>query len=204
MPPCQKSSAQVLQSASGKLGSRAANRSVNLELIWPPLYTEDATRLRGVGPVVARPATCCRAISAVVTRETPVITHPRPVVARSQPYAPNCDPSSPNPTPVVARFFLNFRTHCRMLPPVVVCSHPSSHAADPSSRTLDPLLRGVQLVIATFPMPARTCPRQPYKYTRVFSFRCTLSVHPNLHLPRRLLAGFSTGCFTFFIARHPP
>ena len=48
-----------------------------------------------------------------------------------------------------------------------------------------------------------TRPRQPSKYVRVFSFLCTLSEHPGLHLPRRLLAVFSTGCQTLFIARHP-
>ena len=44
---------------------------------------------------------------------------------------------------------------------------------------------------------------QSYKYARSLIFLCTLSEHPGLHLPRQLLAGFSTRCLTFFITRHP-
>ena len=69
---------------------------MNPELICSLLYTVDATCPHGVGPVVARPVTHRRAISAVVARVTPV-------VARSQSYVPDRDPSLPDSTAIVAR-----------------------------------------------------------------------------------------------------
>ena len=59
----------------------------------------------------------------------------------------------------------------------------------------------------TRPTSVRASPistRQPYKYARTLIFLCTMSEHPGVHLPRRLLAGFPMGCLTFFIACHPP
>ena len=180
LPPCQKSSVQVLQSALGELGSGAANRSVNPELIWP-LYIL-WTRHVCVGSDPSSP-------------------DPRPVVARSQPSSPNQHPSSPD-------FFLNFRTHCRALrtryrklwtrrrtlPPVVARCKPIVGHCGPIVVRYIPVVARCGPVVATLPAPPRTCPRQPYKYVCVFSFLYTLSEHPGLHLPRRLLAGFSTGC----------
>ena len=151
-----------------------------------------AKRLCRVEPVVARSATrrCptrdqssrdlsrCRASS---TRRCPTL-YPSSGVAY---------PSSP------VSFFssrtrrLALRTHCLELS----TRHRTGRTRrrevrDPSSRS--------------FPRPPRTCPRAPYKYVRVSLFPRTLSEHPGLHLPRRLLAGFSKGCFIFFIVRHPP
>ena len=164
-----------------------------------------ATRPRGVGPVVAQPATRCHAISAVValsppslheqhrivarpcTRRRALRTHRRPFLFLTPvPVVARCGPVVASCRSVVAR--------CR---PVVGQCGPSSRAAYPSSRGADPSLR-------PFPRPPHTHPRTPYKYARVSLFPRTLSEHPDLHLPRRLLAGFSKGCFIFFIARHPP
>ena len=64
LPHYQKSSAQVLQSAPGELGSGAANRSVNPDLICPP-YILWPRRIR-VG-------------------SDPLSPDPQPIVARSQP-----------------------------------------------------------------------------------------------------------------------
>ena len=142
-----------------------------------------AKRLRGVGPVVARPATHRRAISAVVAQAAPVVARPCTrrwaLRTRRRPFL------FLTPIPVVAR--------CG---PVVACCQPSSRAVDPSSGSADPSSR-------PFPRPPRTRPHAPYKYARVSLFPRTLFEHPGLHLPRRLLAGFSKGCFIFFIARHP-
>ena len=83
LPPCQKNSAQIHQSAPGELGSGAANRSVNPELICPPYILWPRRVCAGLDPsshdprpVVACRATCRRAISAVVTEATPVIARP--------------------------------------------------------------------------------------------------------------------------------
>ena len=100
-PPCQKNSAQVLQSAPRELGSGAANRSVNPELICPP-YILWTRRVRA--------------------GSDPSSLDPRPVVAQAQPSSPDQhpslparDPSSPDlnrtrPTlhPSLPEFFLSF------------------------------------------------------------------------------------------------
>ena len=92
---------QVLQSAPGELGSGAANRSVNPELICPPyiLWT--------------------RRVRAGSDPSSPIV---RPIIAQSQPSLPEQHPLSPDPIPVVrccvpivARFFLNSRTRRREL-----------------------------------------------------------------------------------------
>ena len=178
----------------------------------PALYTVATTHPRGVGPVVARPATRRRAIAAVVTR---CGTHRRAiyaVVART--------------APVVARSYTRcwaLHTCCRPfffklpypssrvaepLSPAVDSSsraaNPSTGTADPSSRATYPSSRGADPLSQPFSHPPCTRSRAPYKYARVLLFPRTLSEHPGLHLPRRLLAGFFKGCFTFFIARHPP
>ena len=168
----------------------------------------DTTRPHGVGPIVARSATRRRSISAIVTRHatlgreiSTVIARPRPVVARSHPYVPDPAPIVACCVLVVTQIFYNFRTchredcyfstHSRAL-------HTSRHALWTRRREVrDPSLR-------PFPCSPGTRSRQPYKYARVFSFLCTLLEHFGLYLPQQLLAGFSTGCFTFFIARHPP
>ena len=141
-----------------------------------------ATRPRGIGPVVARSQLSSPAA--------------RPVVARSQPSSPGQHPSSTDLVPVIGRC-VPVVTHFFKLP------YPSSCIADPLSRAVDPSSRAANRR-RDLPRPPRTRPREPYKYARVLLFPCTLSEHPGLHLPRRLLAGFSKGCFTFFIARHPP
>ena len=117
----------------------------------------------------------------VVTRSQPSSFVARPVVARNPPSLPEQHPSSPDPISivgccilVVARFFLNFHTRRHAL------RTRRHEVRDPLSRP--------------FPRPPRTRLRQPYKYARVFFFPYTLSKHPGLHLPRRLLAGFSKGC----------
>ena len=77
LPHCQKSSVQVLQSAPGELGSGAANRSVNPELICPPYILWPR---------------CVRAGS------DPSSPDPRPVVARSQPSSRNLCGRRPSST----------------------------------------------------------------------------------------------------------
>ena len=64
LPHCQKSSAQVLQSTPGELGSGAANRSVNPDLICPPYILWPRSIRAG---------------------SYPSLPDPRPVVVRSQP-----------------------------------------------------------------------------------------------------------------------
>ena len=207
LPHCQKSSAQVLQSAPGELGSGAANRSVNPDLICPPYILWPRSVRAGsdpsspvVRPVVARPR--CRA-----TRRRTSSTRRRPTRRRRALQYP----SSP------VSFFNSLYPSSRVAYPSSRAVDPSSRAADPSSGSADPSSRadypsshgsdpssrGARPVVATLPAP-RTRPRAPYKYARVSLFPRTLSEHPGLHLPRRLLAGFSKGCFIFFIARHPP
>ena len=121
------------------------------------------------------------------------------------------DPSSPNPQPVVVRSqpsSLVVQPVIARPPPSSFEQHPSLHAVHPLSRTVDSssrvatrrrALRTRRCKVRNpssrpFPHPPRTRPRQPYKYARVFLFPRTLSEHPSLHLLRRLLAGFSTGC----------
>ena len=137
-----------------------------------------AKRPRGVGPVVARSA-----------------TRRRPTLYPSSGVAYSSSPVS----------FFNSRTRRRALQTrrravrtrrcaLTTCRRTGRthrrEVRDPSSRP--------------FPRPPRTRPHAPYKYVRVSLFPRTLSEHSDLHLPRRLLAGFSKGCFIFFIARHPP
>ena len=191
----------------------------------------DTTRPRGVGPVVARLATRHRGSLAVVVRHATrgreisvAVARPRPMVARSQPSSPARDPwspdlnhtrltttcgrpiqqpSLPDPAPVVARIFLTFVPVVARCILVVACCGPVVGHCVPVIARCGPATARCTTLPALAPHPsAPGC--QLYKYACVFSFLCTLSEHPGLHLPRRLLAGFSTGCFTFFIARHPP
>ena len=164
---------------------------MNPDLICPP-YILWSRRVRaGSDPsspdpqlVVTHCATRRRAISAVV--------------AQSPPSSPEQHPSSPDPVPVVGRcvpvvasFLFNSRTRRREL------STRRRAVRTRRCEVRNPSLR-------PFPRPPRTRPRASYKYAQVLLFPRTLLEHPGLHLPRRLLAGFSKGCFIFFIARHPP
>ena len=150
LPPCQKNSAQVLQSAPGGLGSGATNWSVNLELICP-LYILWSRRVREGSdpsshdprPVVVRPATGRRTISAVVTRRATRRHVIFAVVARP---CTRCLVLRTRHRPIFFKF-----------------PYPSSSTTDPSSRAAYPSSR-------PFSHPPRTRLRQPYKYARVFFF----------------------------------
>ena len=132
----------------------------------------------------------------------------RPVVARSQPslpvlrlVVPRSQPSSPDPVPVVrccvpvvAQFFLNFciyrcvlRTRRREL-------WTPRQALRTRRRVLHTRRRALR-TRRRDPSHARSAPVCPNPIsTHAFSYFPALSEHPGLHLPRRLLAGFSTGC----------
>ena len=204
LPHYQKSSAQVLQSTPGELGSGAANWRVNPDLICPPY--------------ILWPRCVC-------TGSDPSSPDPRPVVTRSQSSSHNLrrrHPSSTRRRPTLYSssgivylsspvFFLTpvlVVVRCGPVVvsyrPVVAHCQPSSGSADPLLHAAYPSLRGADPSSRPFPHSPCTHQRAPYKYARVLLFPCTLSEHPGLYLPRRLLAGFSKGCFTFFIARHPP
>ena len=200
LPHYQKSSAQVLQSAPGKLGSGAANRSVNLDLIYLPYI---------LWP---------RSVRAGSDSSSP---DPRPVVARSQPLS--CDlrrrrTSSTRRRPTLYPSSLA-RTRRRPTQyPSSGVAYPSSRVADPSSRVVDPLSRAAsrhralqthRWAVRTRRRALTTRRRDPFRARPApvrarFIIPRTPSEHPGLHLPRRLLVGFSKGCFIFFIARHPP
>ena len=181
---------QVLQSAPGELGSGAANRSVNPELICPPYIlwprrvhagsdpsSRDRSRHRPPCDPSSRDLSRRRAIFAVIAQAPPVVARPRTcrraLHTRHRP------------------FFLNSRIRRRAL------RTRRRQLLTRCREVCDPSLR-------PFPRPPRTRPRAPYKYARVLIFPRTLSEHPGLHLLPRLLVGFSKGYFTFFIARHPP
>ena len=107
LPHCQKSSAQVLQSAPSELGSGAANQSMNPDLICPP-YILWPQRIRAGSdpsspdprPVIAR----SQPLSRNLRRRHPSSTRRRPTLYLSSGVA---YPSSPifflSPVPVVAR-----------------------------------------------------------------------------------------------------
>ena len=202
LPPYQINSAQVLQSMLGELGSGAANRSMNPELIcppyilWPrrvrtgsdpsspdprPVIVRPTTRRRAISAVVARRATHRRTISAVVVCRTTRRCAISAVVARA--------------TPVVARPCTRRRVlRTRRRPIFFKFPYPSSRTVHPSFRAVDPSSRAAtrRCVLRTychalhtrrrevrnpssqrFPRPPRTRPRQPYKYARVFLFPST-------------------------------
>ena len=153
LPPCQKNSVQVQQSTPGELGSGAANRSVNPKLICP-LYILWPRRVRAGSdpssldprPVVARPATHRRAISAVVVRCAIRRRTISAIVARA--------------TPVIARPCTRRRVLRTCRRPIFFkfpysssrAVHLLSRAVEPSSRAADPSSR-------PFPRPPRTRPR---------------------------------------------
>ena len=170
---------------------------------------------------------------SVRTGSDPSSPDPRPVVARSQPLSrnlrrrrtsstrrrPTLYPSSGVAYPPSPVSFFNSRTRRR-------ATRTRRRAMRTRRRALQTRHRAVRtrrcaLTIRrrtgrtrrrevrdpssrSFPRPPCTRPRAPYKYAHVSLFPRTLSEHPGVHLPRRLLAGFSKGCFIFFIARHPP
>ena len=179
---------------------------MNPDLICPPYILWPRSVRAGSDPL--SPGKC-----------DPSSPDPRPVIARSQPLSrdlrrrrtsntrrrPTLYPSSGVAYPSSPVSFFNSRTRRREL-------STRRRAVQTRRRTLttrrrmgrtcrrevrDPSSR-------PFPRPPRTRPRAPYKYACVSLFPRTLLEHPGLHLPRRLLTGFSKGCFIFFIARHPP
>ena len=204
LPHCQKSSAQVLQSAPGELGSGAANRSVNPDLICPPYILWPRSVRAGSDPSSPNPR-------PVITRSQPLLRDLRRRCTSSTRRRPTLYPSSSVAYPSSPVSFFNSRTcrralqtRRRALPAIVArCRLVVGQCG--------PVVARVGSVVARCATcrrdPSRTRPapvRAPYKYARVSLFPRTLSEHPGLHLPRRLLAGFSKGCFIFFIARHPP
>ena len=129
LPHYQKSFAQVLQSAPGKLGSRAANRSVNPDLICPPYILWPRRVRAGSDPSSPDPR-------PIVTRSQPLLrnlrrrrlssTRRRPTLYLSSgvayPSSPEQHSSLSDPIlvvrrciPVIARFFFNSRTRRRAL-----------------------------------------------------------------------------------------
>ena len=174
----------------------------------------------------SRDLSCRRAISAVVAQAAPVA--PRPCTRRR----PTLYPSSGVAYPSSPVFFKLPYPSSRVAEPSSPAIDPSLCAASrrrmlqTRRRMLQTRRRALRTRRCTlhtrrramrtrcrevhdpssqpFPCPPRTRPRAPYKYARILLFPRTLSEHSGLHLPRRLLAGFSKGCFTFFIAHHPP
>ena len=220
LPHCQKSSMQVLQSAPGELGLGAANRSVNPNLICPPyilwlrrVHAGSDPSSPDPRPVVARPATHRRVISAVVTQSSssshkqhPSSPDPVPIVGRCIPIVARAAPVVVRPCTRRRALHTRHRLFFYSLPYSSSCiADLSSRAVDPSSRvasrrrTLQTRRRAVRTrrrALHTrrrmvrnsssrpFPRPPCTRPRVPYKYARVLLFPRTLSEHPGLHLPR--------------------
>ena len=162
LPPCQKNSAQIQQSEPGELGSRAANRSVNPELICPPYILWPRSVRAGSDPSSPEPR-------PVVARSQPLSFVARPVVARYLSSLPKQHPLLPNPVPVVARFFLNFHTHRRLLYTRRCELLTRRRALRTLCQALHTCRREVRdPSLRPFPHPPRTRPRQPYKYTCIF------------------------------------
>ena len=135
LPHCQKSSAQVLQSAPGELGSGATNRSVNPDLICPPYILWPGRVCSGSDPS-SRDLSRRRVISASVARfppssheQHPSSPNPVPVVGRCVPVVAHVHPSSLNPVPVVGRCVS-----------VVARAHPSSPDPVPVVRRCVPVV----------------------------------------------------------------
>ena len=122
LPHCQKSSVQVLQSAPGKLGSGAANRSVNPDLICPPYILWLRCVCAGSDPSSPDPR-------LVVARSQPLLRdlrHRRTSSTRRRPTLypsslactrrrPTLYPSSGVAYPSSPVSFFNSRTRCRAL-----------------------------------------------------------------------------------------
>ena len=187
---------QVLQSTPGKLGLGAANQSVNPELICPPYILWPQRVRAGSDPssLDPRPA---------VTRSQPSSPAARSVVARSQPSSRNLRRRRPGNTRRRPTLYPSSGVAYPSSPVFFKLPYLSSRVADLLSRVVDPSSRVADLSLRPFPCSPHTRPREPYKYAHVLLFPRTLLEHPGLHLPQRLHVGFSKGCFTFFIARHP-
>ena len=173
LPPCQKNSAQVQQSALGELGSRAANRSVNPELICP-LYILWPRRIR-VGldplspdprPVVARSQPSLFVARPVVERYPPSLFVARPVVAQATLVAAQ---------PCTHRWML--RT-CRR-PIFFKFPYPSSHAVHPSSRVVDLSSRAAtrRCALQTRRWALHTHRRDPSRTRPISTWRFFFSPH---------------------------
>ena len=157
-----------------------------------------ATRPRGVGPVVARPTTRRRAISAVVARRATRRRAISAVVVRRATCHRTISAVVAQATLVVARPYTRrwvLRTCRRTL--------------NTRRRKLSTRRRALPLIVARcIPVVARCMTRRhtpsrarpalvrasPISMRVRFFFPRTLSEHPGLHLPRRLLARFSKGC----------
>ena len=174
----------------------------------------DATRPHGVGPVLAQPVTRqrlletrCRPpntrrrhIAAVRAARDSSSPDPRPIVARSHTCCrllhtcrrPNCDP------------FFNLRTRCHASFLLLYLSSPKYYSSSAeftrrrklcTRRRLPPLVVAKCVTRRRDPFHTRPVPVHAISIsTRACSFLRTSLKHPGLHLPRQLLAGFSTRC----------
>ena len=162
LPHCQKSSAQVLQSAPGELGSGAANRSVNPDLICPPYILWPGRVRAGSDPSSPDPRPVVprsQPLSRDLRRRCMSSTCRRPIHDPSSRDLSRCCMSSTCRRPTLYRSsgvaypsspvsFFNSHTRHRAL-------HTRRRAVRTRRREVrDPSSRGARPIVATLPTPA--------------------------------------------------